>query len=232
MNLPAVGIGPYLEGLAGLDQDDIELLVAPPFPYLAQVQSLIATMDLRAAVCAQDCSDQQAGAFTGEVSAAMIAGVGARFVIVGHSERRSHYGEDDETVGRKLRRASAAGLTPVLCVGEDLESRNRGQTAALLGRQLEVLRDFDAPVLVAYEPVWAIGTGHNATPEMAAEAHRFIRGRLELEWSVLYGGSVTPENARELAAEGQIDGFLVGGASLESARLRRICQEMSSAIRS
>lgn len=232
MNLPAVGIGPYLEGLAGLDQDDIELLVAPPFPYLAQVQSLIATMDLRAAVCAQDCSDQQAGAFTGEVSAAMIAGVGAKFVIVGHSERRTHYGEDDETVGRKLRRASAAGLTPVLCVGEDLESRNRGQTAALLGRQLEVLRDFDAPVLVAYEPVWAIGTGRNATPEMAAEAHRFIRGRLELEWSVLYGGSVTPENARELAAEEQIDGFLVGGASLESARLRRICQEMSSAIRS
>lgn len=232
MNLPAVGIGPYLEGLAGLDQDDIELLVAPPFPYLAQVQSLIATMDLRAAVCAQDCSDQQAGAFTGEVSAAMIAGVGAKFVIVGHSERRTHYGEDDETVGRKLRRASAAGLTPVLCVGEDLESRNRGQTAALLGRQLEVLRDFDAPVLVAYEPVWAIGTGHNATPEMAAEAHRFIRGRLEREWSVLYGGSVTPENARELAAEEQIDGFLVGGASLESARLRRICQEMSSAIRS
>lgn len=232
MNLPAVGIGPYLEGLAGLDQDDIELLVAPPFPYLAQVQSLIATMDLRAAVCAQDCSDQQAGAFTGEVSAAMIAEVGARFVIVGHSERRTHYGEDDETVGRKLRRASAAGLTPVLCVGEDLESRNRGQTAALLGRQLEVLRDFDAPVLVAYEPVWAIGTGRNATPEMAAEAHRFIRGRLELEWSVLYGGSVTPKNARELAAEEQIDGFLVGGASLESARLRRICQEMSSAIRS
>lgn len=231
MNLPAEGIEPYLQRLAGLDQGEIELVVAPPFPYLSEVQSRIAALELPAVVCAQDCSDQEAGAFTGEVSAAMIAGAGARFVIAGHSERRTHYGENDQIVGRKLRRAAAAGLIPVLCVGEDLETRDRGGTPELLARQLEVLRDFDASLLVAYEPVWAIGTGHHATPEMATEAHRFIRGRLAREGGILYGGSVTPENARELAAEEQIDGFLVGGASLESAKLRRIYQEMLKARR-
>jgi len=231
MNLPAEGIEPYLEGLAGLAPGDIELVIAPPFPYLAQVRSHLTAIGVPAVVCAQSCSDQEAGAFTGEVSAAMIHEVGGQFVIVGHSERRMLFGEDDATVGRKLRTASAAGLTPVVCVGEDLEIRARGETKTHLAAQLEILRGFEAEAVVAYEPVWAIGTGQNATPAMAAEAHRFIRGRLGGRRSVLYGGSVTPENAALLASQEEVDGFLVGGASLESAKLRGIYQEMSSAIR-
>lgn len=234
MNLPKEGIERYLRTLAELEPRDVELAVAPPFPYLAQVYSTTASLGLRASVSAQDCSDHEAGAFTGEVSAGMLRDNGATFVIVGHSERRAHFGEDDAMVSRKARMAESAGLTPVVCVGESKKTRDEGGTEELLARQMdgslsEVSRA--RPIILAYEPVWAIGTGDTATPEIAAGAHRFLRERLQKlgfskSVSILYGGSVTPENAEQLAARKEIDGFLVGGASLESARLAAIYEAM------
>ena len=237
MNLPPEGVDTYLQHLARLDRNDVELVIAPPFPFLIPVLSRLAILGLKASVAAQNCSDFEAGAFTGEVSARMLAGLGVRYVILGHSERRTQFKETDELVGRKLVAATSAGLIPILCVGEEETARERGETNQVLKRQIDVaLKDSPRakPLVIAYEPVWAIGTGLNATPEIASEAHAFIRRclvdrGLSGEHSIIYGGSVAPENAEELAAEGEIDGFLVGGASLEAPKFRTIYERMLGA---
>lgn len=194
-------------------------------------------------VGAQNIHCEKEGAFTGEVSAEMVLSAGARGVILGHSERRHIFGESDEIIGKKVVRALEAGLTPVLCVGEKLEEREAGKTQAVvlrqLSRALEGVGDADklARVIFAYEPVWAIGTGKTATPSQGQETHRFLRDRLAAvfralgapadraqELIILYGGSVKPENAAELMAEADIDGLLVGGASLNADSFLKICQ--------
>jgi triosephosphate isomerase len=208
--------------------------VCAPFPYLGQVQSVLT--GTRVAWGAQNVSHHAKGAFTGEVSAAMLKEFGCRFVIVGHSERRSLYGEDDGVVALKAQAALEAGLVPIVCVGESLAEREAGQTQRVVERQLDaVLSCVDASRLeaavVAYEPVWAIGTGRTATPEQAQAVHRFIRERVAAQsrqaaerLPILYGGSVKGTNASGLFEMPDIDGALVGGASLDAADFAAICQ--------
>ena len=237
MSLPADGIDVYLQKLSELDASDVELVIAPSFPYISHTRLLLASLGSRASVGAQNCSDRESGAFTGEVSAGMLRETGARYVIVGHSERRTIFGETDETIAGKLLAASTGGVVPLFCIGEDASARSKAQTNAVLTRQIESgLSNFprQTPLLIAYEPVWAIGTGQNATAQEAGSAHQFIRQRLatlgiQKDCSILYGGSVTPANAAELAAESQIDGFLVGGASLQASKFRDIYEGMLSA---
>ena len=184
--------------------------VCPPFPFLAQVAERL--RGSRVAWGAQNASEHAQGAYTGEVSAAMLAEFGCRYVIVGHSERRHIYGETDAQVAAKFKAARAAGLTPILCVGETLEERDAGRTEAVVARQLDAVQ-FETGVL-AYEPVWAIGTGRNATPEQAQEVHAFLRKRVTPETAIIYGGSVKPQNAAAIFAMPDVDGGLIGGASL------------------
>ena len=198
-------------------------VVCVPYPYLAQAQSLLQGSGIQWG--SQDVSRHDKGAFTGEVSGAMIAELGARYAIVGHSERRTLFGESDEVVVEKYAAAQRAKLTPVFCVGETLAERERGETEAVLARQLDALLAKGVGVLrsgvVAYEPVWAIGTGKTATSAQAQEAHAFLRGRVAKKDAevaarlpILYGGSVKAANAAELFAMADVDGGLVGGASL------------------
>ena len=199
-----------------------EMAVCVPAPYLAQAQSALAGSAV--AWGAQDVSEHAAGAYTGDVSATMIAEFGCRYAIVGHSERRRLHGETDELVAAKARAALAAGLTPIACVGETLDERERGDTQAVVARQVDALlatlAGDAARIVVAYEPVWAIGTGRTATPEQAQEVHRALRARLAQAGAgsvrVLYGGSVKGSNAAALFAMPDIDGALVGGASLDA----------------
>jgi triosephosphate isomerase len=208
------------------DVTDVEIVVGPPFTALRAVAE--ATRNSNVGVSAQDLHWEREGAFTGEVSAAMIKEAGAEFAIVGHSERRRLFGETDAMVNRKTLAAIGASLTPIVCIGETLEERERGETLAILDRQIKdgldgVSADQLAEIVIAYEPVWAIGTGRNATPAQAGEAHAHIRKRLRQWFSddaadhchVIYGGSVKPDNIRELIAEAEVDGALVGGASLD-----------------
>lgn len=222
MNLPSEGIAAYLDRLAARpDWSTVEVALAVPAPLLVPVRDRLAGV---ARLGAQNVSEHASGAYTGEVSASMLAEAGAEFVIVGHSERRSLFGETDEVVARKLAALLDGPLEPLLCVGEDLATRESGGTVELLERQLtavfSAVKDVPERLMVAYEPVWAIGTGKNATPAMAAETHRQIReivGRLSAgatEPVILYGGSVKPSNAADLSAMSEIEGFLVGGASL------------------
>ena len=207
------------------DRTDVDVAVAPAFVYLAEAVTALEGSPVR--VGAQDVCDRAEGAFTGEVSARMLRDVGCSFAIVGHSERRHVYGESDELCNTKLHRALEAGLDVILCVGETIEERQAGRTETVVRRQLTtgvagLSRDDLARVVIAYEPVWAIGTGHTASPEQAGEVHAYLRGL----WSGLfdeaaaealriqYGGSVKPGNARELLAVSDIDGALIGGASL------------------
>jgi triosephosphate isomerase len=204
----------------------LEIVVAPPFTALHAVAEAVRNANI--GVAAQNLHWEKEGAFTGEVSAGMIKEAGAAYVIVGHSERRRLFGETDAIVNRKVTAAVAGGLTPIVCVGETLEERERGQTLDVLDRQIKVGLDHlgaeqVADMVIAYEPVWAIGTGRNATAAQAGEAHAHIRHRLR-QWfgadtaercQVIYGGSVKPDNVRELLAEPDVDGALVGGASLE-----------------
>lgn len=211
----------------------IEAAVCVPFPYLGQAQAALAGSSI--AWGAQNLSEQTKGAFTGEVSAAMLVDFGCRYVIVGHSERRSLYGESDELVAKKYVAAQAAGLTPILCVGELLAEREAGVTEAVVARQLDAViavagvASF-ARAVVAYEPVWAIGTGKTATPVQAQEVHAAIRTRLAAadanaaaQARLLYGGSVKPSNAAELFGQADIDGGLIGGASLQAGDFLAIC---------
>jgi triosephosphate isomerase len=197
--------------------------VCVPFPYLAQARTLLEGSAI--AWGAQDCSRHEKGAFTGDVSAAMIAEFGARYAIVGHSERRTLFGDTDAIVVEKYGRAKRAGLTPIFCVGETLQERESGSTESVLARQMDALLAGGAQQLeggvVAYEPVWAIGTGKTATSQQAQDAHDFIRRRIAAkdakvaaQLPILYGGSVKAANAVELFAMPDVDGGLVGGASL------------------
>jgi triosephosphate isomerase len=215
------------------DVTDVEIVVASPFTALHAVAE--AARNSNIGVAAQDLYWEREGAFTGEVSPAMIKEAGAEYVIVGHSERRRLFGEIDQIVNRKAMAALAADLTPIVCIGETLDERERQQTFAILDRQIkEGLKALTpaqvSDLIVAYEPVWAIGTGRNATAAQAEEAHAHIRARLR-EWfgaeaadrcHVIYGGSVKPDNIRELVAQPDVDGALVGGASLDVASFAEI----------
>jgi triosephosphate isomerase (TIM) len=192
----------------------VEVAVCPPFPYLGQVQERLRGTPI--AWGGQNVSEHASGAYTGEVSAAMLKDFGCRYVLVGHSERRQLFGESSEQVAAKFAAAKAAGLTPILCVGETLQERDGGRTEEVVARQLQAVQDkcsFEDAVL-AYEPVWAIGTGRNATPEQAQAVHAFLRRRLAGETRILYGGSVKAQNARAIFAMPDGDGGLIGGASL------------------
>jgi len=215
------------------DVHDVEIVIAPPFTAIRAVAEAAHASNL--GVAAQNLHWEREGAFTGEVSAAMIKEAGAEYAIVGHSERRRLFGDTDETVNRRLLAAVAAQLTPIVCVGETLEERQAGEALAVLDRQIKrgldgLTADQIAGLVVAYEPVWAIGTGHNATPTEAGEAHAHIRSRLR-QWfggaaaepcHVIYGGSVKPDNIRELTSIADVDGALVGGASLDIRSLHEI----------
>ncbi|MFZ0051812.1 MAG: triose-phosphate isomerase [Desulfobaccales bacterium] len=202
-----------------------EVVLAPPFTALAAVALELAGSAI--GLAGQDTCWEQQGPFTGAVSPLMLRDVGCRYVIVGHSERRQYFGETDETVNKKLLAVAAAGLIPIMCIGEKIEERQAGRTLEVVRGQLSKglggLRLSGEQLVLAYEPVWAIGTGLTATPQQAQEVHAFIRGLLReslgaaaAEIRVLYGGSVTPDNAATLLAEVDIDGALVGGASLKA----------------
>jgi triosephosphate isomerase len=203
-----------------------ECIVCPPFPYLQELGRALRDTPLR--LGAQDVCAEAVGAFTGEVSAAMLRDVGCDYVIVGHSERRALFAESDTLVARKFGAALGKGLVPILCVGESLAERDAGRTHEVVGRQLDAVLDLSgvgpfATAVVAYEPVWAIGTGRVATPEQAQDVHAFIRGRIAARDAtisssvrILYGGSVKAGNARELFAMPDVDGGLIGGASLKA----------------
>ena len=213
--------------------DSIDVVLFPPFPYIAE---LGARHPGAVGLGAQDVSEHDGqGAYTGEVSAAMLADVGAEWVLVGHSERRQYHGESDELVARKFAAARAGGLTPVLCVGETLAQHDAGETRAVVARQLRAVlalngvQSFDTAV-IAYEPVWCIGSGLTATPALVQEMHAFIRSQLEKEdvmiaslTRLLYGGSVKAANAAELFAQADVDGGLIGGASLAASDFLGIC---------
>jgi len=208
------------------DVEDVEIVIAPPFTALhAAVE---AAHGSNVGVAGQNLHWEREGAFTGEVSAGMLKEAGAEYAIIGHSERRRLFGDTDQTVNRKLGAALAAHLTPIVCIGETLEERDAAKTLDVLDRQIKqgldgLTGDQIASLVVAYEPVWAIGTGRNATPAQAGEAHAHIRARLR-QWfggaaaeqcHILYGGSVKPDNIRELTTLEDVDGALVGGASLD-----------------
>ncbi|MBI5903933.1 MAG: triose-phosphate isomerase [Deltaproteobacteria bacterium] len=218
---------PLVAGVSG-----VEIVIAPPFPSIAAVAGL--TRGTAVGVASQNVHFENEGAFTGEVSPRMVADAGATHCIVGHSERRQYFAETDDSVNRKVRAAMAAGLTPIVCLGETLAERESGKTFDVVLRQLRgALKDIPAAdaskIVVAYEPVWAIGTGKTASPAQAQEVHAFLRRSLAELWGaaaasvrLLYGGSVKPDNIAELMAKEDIDGALVGGASLSPESFARI----------
>jgi len=231
MNLPPEGIEGYMRALTEAPAGNGAIVVAPPFPYIRDVADAGGN---RVAAGAQDCGDQKWGAYTGEVSAWMLRYSGASFAIVGHSERRHIYHETDALIGRRMSMAIEAGLTPVLCVGEDLKARDAGQAAIIVSDQIKAgataALESASQVVIAYEPVWAIGTGRVATGAICAEMTAVVRDALGRFWPskfadaapVLYGGSVTPDNVEDLVANGNVDGFLVGGACLDSGKFLAI----------
>jgi len=211
-------------GLREQELDGVDVVISPPFVSLAVAVQLLAGTEI--GVAAQNVHWEAEGAYTGEVSATMLREIGVYGAIVGHSERRQYFGETDDAVSRRVHAALQGGLFVIACVGETAEERERGETKDVLRRQLGVLEP-DDNLVIAYEPVWAIGTGKTATPELAQEAHAFIKAQLQAP--VLYGGSVKPDNARDLLMQPDIDGALVGGASLELESFSAICR---AAIRS
>ncbi|RQO82044.1 triose-phosphate isomerase [Acidovorax sp. FJL06] len=210
--------------VAGLGDGACDVAVAVPAPYLAQVQALTAGSVV--ATAAQDVSRHESGAYTGEISVAMLKDFGVRYALVGHSERRQYHGETDVVVAEKAQRALAAGVTPIVCVGETLQEREAGQTEAVVKRQLAAVIHLNghciSEIVVAYEPVWAIGTGRTASPEQAQAVHAVLRAQLSAASGhadrirLLYGGSMNAANAAQLLAQPDIDGGLVGGASLKA----------------
>jgi triosephosphate isomerase len=221
--------------VAGLGQDgSVDVAVCPPSVYLEAVGARLAGTPVR--LGAQNlCDQEKPGAFTGEIHGAMLKEIGCTYVIVGHSERRALYGETDGVVARKIRTAQSLGLLPILCVGETLEQREQNETEAVLKRQLEAVLDLCGigslpQAVLAYEPVWAIGTGRTATPAQAQAAHAFLRSqvaardaRIAAALRILYGGSVNAGNAKALFAEPDVDGGLIGGASLKADEFLAIC---------
>jgi triosephosphate isomerase (TIM) len=206
-------------GLREQELVGVELVVCPPFVSLAVAVQLLAGTEI--AIAAQNVHWEDEGAYTGEVSPRMLRELGVYGAIVGHSERRQYFGDTDETVSKRVHAALEGGLFVIACIGETAEERERGETEDVLRRQLSVLEPDDNLVL-AYEPVWAIGTGKTATPDIAQAAHAFVKSQLDLP--VLYGGSVKPDNAAELLAQPDVDGALVGGASLELESFTAICR--------
>ncbi len=235
MNASKESVNTLIEGiLSGMNEATSEVIVCAPFPYLSQVESLIQGSSLM--LGAQNLNVNSAGAYTGEVSADMIKDFGAQHVIVGHSERRSLYAETNAIVAEKTKTAIDAGLTPLLCVGESLEDRESGNTEAIVEEQINAVIDligiesFDQ-VIIAYEPVWAIGTGLTATPEQAQAVHLFIRNlladsseKIAKRTPILYGGSMNAGNAADLISCSDIDGGLIGGAALKAEDFLQICK--------
>jgi len=228
MNGTRDGVKTLLDGIkAGIGQvKQAEMAVCAPFVYLADVQSQLQGTDV--AWGGQDISVHDSGAYTGETAGPMLKDFGCAYVIIGHSERRTYHGESDDLVAEKFIAALRNGLTPIFCVGETLEEREQGVTEQVVGRQLDAVlekkgADILAQGVIAYEPVWAIGTGKTATPEQAQDVHAFIRSRVAAKSAevaagvrILYGGSMKPDNAAELMAKPDIDGGLIGGASLKA----------------
>lgn len=224
--------------LAGLKEAgpwNADVAVCVPFPYIAE--TALALTGQAITFGAQDCSAQEQGAFTGEVSSAMLADLGCRYVIVGHSERRAYHHESDQLVADKAKAALAHGVTPIVCVGETLAEREAGQTELVVKRQLaaviHTLTHCIGEIVLAYEPVWAIGTGLTASPEQAQAVHAVLRTQLQAATQkadamrILYGGSVKPDNAAQLFACADIDGGLIGGAALKAADFSVICRAAS-----
>ncbi len=224
---------------AGFGSDCVDVLVCPPAVYIPQVAALLQGREI--SLGAQNASAFEKGAYTGDISLSMLAEFGVRYVILGHSERRALFGEDDAQVADKFRAVVAAGITPIICIGETLEERQAGQTLDVVSRQLRaVLEVADkatlANAVVAYEPVWAIGSGLTATPEQAQEVHQALRSLIAeydaaaaLKIRILYGGSVTADSAAQLFAKPDIDGGLVGGASLKAKDFLAICSAAADA---
>jgi triosephosphate isomerase len=238
MNGSRESIRTLIEGIkAGMDGVSCGVAVCPPAVYIAKVAGLLDGTQL--AVGSQNVCDQDSGAYTGEISGAMLVESGCKYAIVGHSERRSLYGESDELVAARFAAARRNGLVPILCVGETLEERENGTTEAVVARQIDAVVALEgvegfADAVIAYEPVWAIGTGKTATPEMAQEVHAFIRGKIAGlnkdiadNLVIQYGGSMNPGNATELLAMEDIDGGLIGGASLKADDFLAICKAAS-----
>ena len=221
-----------LQGLLDARPFGADVAVCVPFPFLSETAVALAGSDIRWG--AQDCSAHEQGAYTGEVSAGMLHEFGCRYAIVGHSERRQYHAESDQLVADKAKAALARGVTPIVCVGETLAQREAGETDAVVKRQLSAvihtLAHCAGEMVVAYEPVWAIGTGRTATPEQAQAVHALLRAQLQAATAhaervkILYGGSVKPDNASALFAQADIDGALVGGASLKAADFVAICR--------
>jgi len=226
------GNAELLAGVMGARPFGCDVAVCVPFPYLSETAVTLAGSDLRWG--AQDCSAHEQGAYTGEVSVGMLAEFGCRYVIVGHSERRAFHAESDQLVADKAKAALAKGVTPIVCVGETLAQREAGETEAVVKRQLSAvihaLGHCAGEMVVAYEPVWAIGTGKVATPEQAQAVHAVLRAQLRAAvanadaMTLLYGGSVKPDNADTLFAQADIDGGLIGGAALKAADFVAICR--------
>ena len=223
-----------VEGIKAGDGGKAELAVFPPAVFLMKVDAMLA--DSGVALGAQNVCDQEAGAFTGEIAAAMLKECGCRYALVGHSERRSLYLESDQLVAARFAAAVASGIMPILCVGESLDEREQGITEEVVARQIDAVIEVSgidgiARAIIAYEPVWAIGTGKVATPDQAQEVHAFIRGKLAQldagvaeQVKILYGGSMNPSNAAELLSQPDIDGGLIGGASLKADDFLAIAQ--------
>jgi triosephosphate isomerase len=220
-----INLASEVNKLVESNPSDTIVIVAPPFIHLADISKALTVVKL----AAQNCSSEPEGAFTGEVSAGMISSTGAGYVIIGHSERRTYFGEDDLLLNKKIRLALKHGLIPIFCCGEHLTQRQEGNHMKVVSTQLEqalfnLQPDEFSKIVIAYEPVWAIGTGVNATPQQAQEMHGFIRSQvagkfgeaLAVDTSILYGGSCKPSNARELFANPDVDGGLIGGASLNA----------------
>jgi triosephosphate isomerase len=219
MYKPPAETAEFCLGLREQELDGLDVVVCPPFVSLAVAVQLLAGTEI--AVAAQNVHWEAEGAFTGEVSADMLRELGVYGAIVGHSERRQYFGETDDTVARRAHAALEAGLFVIACIGETEAERERGETEDVLRRQLGVL-EADDNLVLAYEPVWAIGTGNTATPDTAQEAHAFVKSQLDVP--VIYGGSVKPDNAAELLALPDVDGALVGGASLALESFTAICR--------
>jgi triosephosphate isomerase (TIM) len=225
------------ELMAGISQVKSKVVVCPPFPFLDPLAKLMQGSGI--GIGAQNCASFDKGAFTGEVSAGMIASVGANYVIIGHSERRILFGETDSTIKQKIVQALNHHLVVIFCCGETLQERESGRLEEVISRQIadglpEVIENPSASLILAYEPVWAIGTGKTASPAQAAEVHEFIRGLLVerfkeqgAEISILYGGSCNALNAAELFSQPNINGGLIGGASLKSNDFLAICQSFA-----
>jgi len=242
MNGSVESVRELLSGLkAGIgDITKCEVAVCPPYIFIPMAQAELS--DTPIPWGSQNLSIEQSGAFTGEISGSMLTDFGCTYAIVGHSERRTLYGEDDALVAKKYAVARAAGLKPILCVGETLEEREKGVTEEVVARQLDALIDLEgvgalADGVIAYEPVWAIGTGMTATPQQAQDVHAFIRNRVaQLDAAVaeglriLYGGSMKPENAAELMANPDIDGGLIGGAALKAEDFFGICKAADASV--